>query len=251
MHCRVHPGEACPLAATICQHKQGPQTGADEHHGHIHVEKHVQRDPLQASPWGAVAPGCCSVHKQQPHQAPHTGADEQHGDEQAAGDGAPCCPDCPQEVERQHHDEGAIVELPVGAAAEQVLDRILACKSVNGSWGTRGFSDCSHSQADSSLQLTLLHVLCALLLVSCITQPVQPGSSLRLHRLLPADFNAISNCSSLECLSAIASAMAPLQAGGPPPQHIWLACGSHRCGQLTADPAHHWPQQTAAPATHR
>ena len=36
-------------------------------------------------------------------------------------------------------------------------------------------------QVSSCLQLTLLHVLCALLLAACITQPVQHGSSLTLH----------------------------------------------------------------------
>ena len=40
-----------------------------------------KEEAVQGSPWGTVAPGCCGVHKQQPHQAPHTGADEQHGHE--------------------------------------------------------------------------------------------------------------------------------------------------------------------------
>ena len=144
MRCRAHPEEACPLAATMCTHattamrpRHAPMSSmaTDRLLARTASGSSCKEEAVQGSPWGAVAPGCRGVHKQQPHQAPHTGAYEQHGHEQAAGDGAPRSPDCPQEVEHQHHDEGAIVELPVGAAAEQVLDCILACNPVNGAAG--------------------------------------------------------------------------------------------------------------------
>ena len=41
----------------------------------------------------------------------------------------PARPDCAHEVEDQHDDERAIVELPVRATAEEVLDGILACRA--------------------------------------------------------------------------------------------------------------------------
>lgn len=39
------------------------------------------------------------------------------------------CPGGPQEIEDEHHDEGRVAKLAVGATGEQVTDGVLACRA--------------------------------------------------------------------------------------------------------------------------